>query len=146
MFSIFRESSGLTFIFINATKQYLKSWVSSSLINALSKIRDILVIGSPYSFPVNQVHIFPAPLLGEIMNRINPGSQGRQVGRSSYRIGVLAVQVITRYVNEKCKTNAVMRVPFTVPGFLIIASLVNAERKSQRALNFTVPIQYSATL
>jgi len=80
------------------------------------------------------------------MNRINPGSQGRQVGRSSYRIGMLSVHVIIRCVTEKCKTNTVMRVPFTVPGFLIIASLVNAERKSQRALNFTVPIQYSATL
>src|SRR5512133_2006120 len=32
MFSILRESSGLTFIFINATKQYIKSWFHIPLI------------------------------------------------------------------------------------------------------------------
>jgi len=37
MFSILRESSGLTFIFINVTKQYLKRLVRSVLPESVQK-------------------------------------------------------------------------------------------------------------
>ena len=71
MFSIFRESSGLTYKFINATKQYLKSWVSISLFNALFKSRDVPMIHSELFYPVNLVHIFPTPFFRQRLYKLD---------------------------------------------------------------------------
>ena len=92
MFSIFRESSGLTFIFINATKQYLKSWVSISLFNALFKSRDVPMIHSKLYYPVNLVHIFPTPFFRQRLYKLDSGGHGCQAKGNSYRTGEFIVR------------------------------------------------------
>ena len=89
MFSILRESSGLTFIFINATKQYLKSWVSFFLF--LCSFKES---GDPHTrflipLPEDPVHNFPPLFLAVRKQTRSMSAEGIDSEDSSDREGVL---------------------------------------------------------